>query len=893
MEEEVEKLVFNILGMVILFVIVIFALYRWLGTPECDSLANQTAIQLKAAIEDVSKDNFPVWTGSEPPSVENTGYFKTSPIRLCQHHGDYSWAMQFMGGFPEYEIYYEEFPSGALGWAFGDPYGSLMWTEEYPWGGQQSGFLMWGAMRLGSAAYGFYKFNKYTKFLTAGDTISLVAKIKGYYKQYDTLVAMEKLSKAIPYQTLMEKGRYVEEFQKFLKTRDINIIAGLSKEIDTEELLLSMEDAGILAKKGTDIALNIVDDPENPGKKIANLVISKTETQVQQRVEEVTVDASGKQIWRDVQKDVYILRQVPGDATSDIIDATIDETIANQIPGYELYKVKPTDAFKNYVREMESVDPDSADLFKKVYSFEDDITADWDNPQKVAAYYDFIDDPLGTYASIGASKMDRFRKISWYRHTDEGYLDRLKNYFKKLSGLGYDTSQHPMTPIESYGLLSGLAEVAESDPDVYDNLIKKYVESDEELLDTITKTLGIKPEEAIQAKNIAKYVQFVKENTAGTVLLPNKMDFRVTRAISDSVKLDTSLASIAPDGWLSMLRSNELVDLVDGEGNTFQVMGIGVKNYDYLVEKYGENHIKDLVQDVIDKVDTNDLASSAVMDGTKVLDFEKDVSVAYFSRLGDDFKSAATKQRAIDQMGLLTGLLTQNTEALPVNLPRNFLNNRVYQAIYTRGTKYMTPSNWLYKGIVAADMRGKEACGDNSICIFNKGKAEVPFYLNQSVQDYFVRVWRPVNPIYQIAGLQSAMMHVPSHPRFYVVSPCFAIAKIWKTPNKIIFVQPEKVDMEGKTSNYCYADEGLINQYHAIWISTEALNYVLDVLTAGTKTLVESIVKEADPSNVIQMVAEMAISWPGWPHSGLDYTDMQSQSGKAAYSELLEKLKGV
>lgn len=56
--EEVEKLAFNILGTVIVFIIVIYGMYKWLGTPECDSLANQTALQLKIAIEMFLKMTF-------------------------------------------------------------------------------------------------------------------------------------------------------------------------------------------------------------------------------------------------------------------------------------------------------------------------------------------------------------------------------------------------------------------------------------------------------------------------------------------------------------------------------------------------------------------------------------------------------------------------------------------------------------------------------------------------------------------------------------------------------------------------------------------------------------------------------------------------------------------
>jgi hypothetical protein len=171
--------------------------------------------------------------------------------------------------------------------------------------------------------------------------------------------------------------------------------------------------------------------------------------------------------------------------------------------------------------------------------------------------------------------------------------------------------------------------------------------------------------------------------------------------------------------------------------------------------------------------------------------------------------------------------------------------------------------------------------------------------MSEEADKYFVRIWRPVSVVEQGAMWQAALMHVPSNPRFYLVSPCFGIAKIWKTADNNIYVNVDKcgIDSDGDgnndASNYCYADEGLIKQYTAIWAASDLGTILTAIGTAGTSTAVKAIVKEADPAQLLQIVGEAAVSWPGYPWGDLTYEKMQTGSQTCLGGEFKENLEQI
>ena len=174
---------------------------------------------------------------------------------------------------------------------------------------------------------------------------------------------------------------------------------------------------------------------------------------------------------------------------------------------------------------------------------------------------------------------------------------------------------------------------------------------------------------------------------------------------------------------------------------------------------------------------------------------------------------------------------------------------------------------------------------------------EDPYYLSEDAKDFTVKLWRPVSNLVNVAGVEGVLMQVPSHPRFYVVSPCFGMAKVWKSTyegQRTIFIKIDKYDMNDTSSNYCYADEDLINQYAAIWFlstageiaqSVSGYSVKKAISTAAKTSIKNSVAKtflDIDPVSLLQGLAEAWISWPGWPFKSLTWETMTGESGSIA-----------
>jgi hypothetical protein len=290
----------------------------------------------------------------------------------------------------------------------------------------------------------------------------------------------------------------------------------------------------------------------------------------------------------------------------------------------------------------------------------------------------------------------------------------------------------------------------------------------------------------------------------------------------------------------------------------------------------------------------------------------------------------SVKEMIQNQLGMVIGLFDMSDSASKFNLwPRSPVQV-IGRMIFMKALAFVAPNSWIAQGLILNKMT--EGCRGNSICLYvQASQAEAPYYMDLNTTNYTVRSWRPVQPWQQWAGWTAALMHVPSNPRFYVVSPCFAVAKVWKTNldgQPTIFVHPIKVDMKGKNSNYCYADSDLINAYTAIWAAADAAQIAEIVLTwavssgtigmdvvaetteyaeeggnivISTQTTfgeyVDSTIgkwKSFDPVTLFQAIAEGAISWPGPPFKGMNYTDMLSNNENTqAFNELQEDLKSA
>jgi hypothetical protein len=262
------------------------------------------------------------------------------------------------------------------------------------------------------------------------------------------------------------------------------------------------------------------------------------------------------------------------------------------------------------------------------------------------------------------------------------------------------------------------------------------------------------------------------------------------------------------------------------------------------------------------------------------------------------------------QLGMIIGIMDKDYTALPVDLGRAFgvkyAGKQASKMLFIDGTALVAPNSWIAKGLILGQMT--KGCRGNSMCLYvQASQYESPYYMNQNATNYTVRVWRPIETWKQYVGWQAALQHIPSNPRFYVVSPCFAVAKVWKTHvdgQSTIFVHPIKVDMKNKNSNYCYADTDLVNAYSTIWAVSDAATVITTVAslglgsaTSGAELALKNGLDKwgmADPVTLVQSIAEGAISWPGYPYTGMNYTDiLENNENAQAFNELQAGLKSA
>jgi hypothetical protein len=252
------------------------------------------------------------------------------------------------------------------------------------------------------------------------------------------------------------------------------------------------------------------------------------------------------------------------------------------------------------------------------------------------------------------------------------------------------------------------------------------------------------------------------------------------------------------------------------------------------------------------------------------------------------------------------GPVTFRTTAVSISGKAATISTR--RTIFQDATSFVAPNSWFGKGLILQYMT--EDCQGNSMCLYVTGSEhEEPSYMSENASNFTVRSWRPVQAWQQKAGLQAYLQRVPSHPTFYVVSPCFAVAKVWKTEmdgEKTIFIKPEKVNMSTNNSNYCYADSNLVSSYVKIWAAEDVLTVVEAVVSWGIssgKIVLEEaaklVAKDAlekfglvDPVSLVAAMAEASISWPGPPFTGLDYDTMNENTDNVeAFNELKEAMK--
>lgn len=576
------------------------------------------------------------------------------------------------------------------------------------------------------------------------------------------------------------------------------------------------------------------------------------------------IDGSGAAVIGEAQ--VYVLKQ--GDEitgmTTDLTKVFVDGDPAKGfLSGWEAGKFSPADIYKQY---LGTLDGNERRLMEEMF---------------VVA---------GENHGLNAIK-DKIGQTAFYQKVYEPVKSKLQSWVNKIETLGYRVKQTVAVGESVVGMKSALASAVQENDEVAEMILKQ-----DGIKDIIRRELGLSAEAGITKEHLIDFIENTKMN--GVIFIPRGLDWEAQQLVI------TNAVSLAKSGG-EYTSSNALWSTFSGTPTGQEIISDVSKELGISATE-AENRLSSYITvDVWNAYVKNKGAGSAMETY-----MTHDAFKAYLNHLSRDWAGLGTpeaQQAALKQIGLLTGYMEQNTKALPmtkVAVLNKYFTTQAKKIIYLDGTAILNPGT-TYQNMLFRMFIGVPECEGNSVCLVQKN-TEIPFYMNETTDKYDVRLWRPVGSWMNWLGWQAALNQVPSNPRFYVVSPCFAVAKVWKTSygNKpTIFIQIEKKSVGGEASNYCYADEDLIKEYTAIWALSDAATIaqtisglslaksiktataglkesvfrtaIIDSVKSGVRGTADKIFNIADPVTLSQGIAEGFVSWPEWPWKPLNYAIMQ------------------
>jgi hypothetical protein len=905
------KIAGAIVSMLIVFLIFIWALFIVLGSPECDDLANTSAYNLKTAIDQVASEDVPfVDYGDEPQPTE----YRTAVIRLCQEdylfskmagQGKtenivdqiYSWILKLMGGEPQYKLYYEIFPEeGGI------------WKESYPWnGGAASTLAFWLVMRGVSigierlSPVGFAKTGwSMMKWLGGADevaetvveTSSVFVKQSPYY--FGELITVE--GKTFLWTLLSMEGSSSNQLpKKFIsldpERREAMEVVELLNEKHSEEIIKALADSNFIRKNsegswirvGSRIAVNDQTLPMIFPKKdfIGNNWVVTGEYAIG------VYQPGGGEL--NPENAVFN----PTDSSQEMIEIPVTKTVSGYtytVPSdYAVLTYRPNELVRDMHNELiKSSDPydirKANDLESFWYWEEGDNGETFDVDDILQTSYGFEIYDIGVDNSKKSLEMFEGQGVLTENTVlHSGDISLMLEGFREAAFAGDSDSQKIKEALQKIildrenGVFEKICYVLNKTP------CRAAAISYNEMFDALQSDLRFTKKTGIYHPDVG---------VAGIMLFWDDNGINVDVKIMDVIMMHPE--GVTNGYLLTVVSPFNKVGYSDSE-----IIDIYNKLFSWFNDPAGGNG-----------------DSSQVPKGMGKLYIKRWANT--LSNIPPSGEIPNQYRWAVDDIGFMIGLYMQQATTKTSKLPSEYERGITVSAFdntdsisFIGGAKWdfvkrplfftikqmVTPTSGLAKGMILQSIEG---CLGNSICVYSHGalmNPENPYYLSEDAKDFTVKLWRPISPLVSVAGVEGVLMQVPSHPRFYVVSPCFGMAKVWKSTyegQRTIFIKIDKYDMNDTSSNYCYADEELINQYAAIWFLSTAGDIAQSVSGYSVKKVISQAAKKSikntvaktfldiDPVSLLQGFAEAWISWPGWPFKSLTWESMTEQSGNIA-----------
>ena len=725
--------------------------------------------------------------------------------------------------------------------------GGGTWTEAYPWGGGAAATLrMWAYIRIGTGA-----FKIGTKYLTKASIFTTyMKKLYGLGKG-----VKDKLTDT----NLDEIVKMAKESGEVGMDPD-GTAADFLMRLKTAEAVTTIEDAANDGTLATIAGVAAIDESTN------RIVLNDLE-----QVVEIPVQLVDPSLPEGKQLVTYFVEVYVRKIGEDIVDMSTDISKATEA-GWELLKASPADIYNDW---LDTLDSSTRKIYESMYVTKDKV---------------------GTMVKITGKLRDTNFYKSFYKPVEE----KLKKFIARIDDIGYRVKHITTTTKRNIGVKLGFINAITENDDV-----KKTLLNQDSLRDKLSRMFGVSAD-ALEAKHLKELIDEINLNGIPFVLKGSDDD--LIRLAQNKIVSFSNMGNIyrTPQAlWFDIINDPEGLEIVKDMGKLLSVSDVEAEDIAYSIielnvfNNYNPPGTLD-TQIIANGLDETGLLSKTTKDNL--------INIVNGVKNGDE-KSAI-------RLAAKLGFVEQNKGTLPTKIVRSrvgtvvdYFKSQGKKMIYLDGPQNILNPNSFYARALFANL-GVAGCEGNSLCVYSHtAMMEAPFYLNKTADKYFIRVWRPVEEWQRWAGWQAALKHVPEHPRFYVVSPCLATAKIWKTTynnEPTIFVYPEKVSLEGESSNYCYADEGLIKTYTEIWLASDVGTIIQTVYSFGLNRALKSATTEAakeaiknsykyvadkvfnilDPITLAQGLLEGVISWPSWPFKTLTWQQISANAGKVGIKEI-------
>jgi len=751
----IEQALYTVIALIILIGIV-YLFFSVFGSTECDKLSNTTAIELTNAINKVAlEQDVSPWTENSAPPDEKTEYYTIVPIRLCEKNRMNTVSALFSAQSPTYILAYETFPESGYAWSESQPFS----------GGATESLLNYVGFKYGLklATYATKYTVKFAKALWDGSVSLVKLKILRWFE-------------ASRIKRWLDNNKYYTAVRDFLKRHFSSAVQTTVQ--DTLEDKLNKKYYPSKFK-------SLVDD-------IKGFVKSGLFSE-----EEALIKAG---VIEGVQ------------------DPDTGKWIANKLydlnTGNGQYIVKQE--YRQFMQLFIENTGEASEMYKGLYHIPSKLGS-WFEKQKLKRWYPLKYSVKNWWQNTWFKKsIDRIR--GFYDDKIKGTWNDWMNHKEVLTT--YDTPQE-IGAIKDYAMMHRdelLQEVKDNPTDfmaqINDINARLGIEK------VITKADDIADEDAIRLIN--NYERYYNANIL-TLYFPREQGELVDKGAKFFGKEYYDRAENLRE---TVFNSKSTLAEISAAWQDYNILSTPAKNLDpvvkqALISKISQGYSKEIDEQVFDDVyeyarvsafkngafSTNNL-NLLVSEADKVkadmvvapLYLSKRLYITEPLKVTDRFLTPILTEQSFSKLKTLT---TYGWKRLKRGV---FIDmNRVGLDTWPIT---VAPYNWIsspysIKQALAEASAVKEGgCSNNAICRIVRMGAQGPtetsnsYLLDRRIPESIsVKTWRQKPSVLERTPIGintiSFYLSVPENPRFYVVSPCFGLAKVWKNGDTV-FVDIEK-----------------------------------------------------------------------------------------------------